>query len=113
MRWPLRSRAPNSPARSVGFRPASPPPARPFARRFYSVGDDTGPATLRAPFSYVVRYHRPAADKAAFIENHLATHPATQAKLPGIRAIMCYLPLDDLPGSAWTMVRAPCRRRTA
>jgi hypothetical protein len=49
----------------------------------------------------VVRYHRPAADKAAFNDNHLVTHLATQAKLPRIRAIMCYMPLDDLPGRAW------------
>ncbi|MBI3436257.1 MAG: hypothetical protein HY056_14490 [Proteobacteria bacterium] len=65
-------------------------------RRFYPVGDDTAPAPLDAPFSYVVRYRRPADDEAAFNRNYLATHPATQAKLPGIRAIMCYLPLDDL-----------------
>ena len=70
-----------------------------FERRFYLVGNDTRPAALRAPFSYVVRYHRPVADEAAFIENYLATHPATQARLPRIRNIMCYLPLDDLPDS--------------
>lgn len=67
-----------------------------FERRFYPVGDGTMPAPLEAPFSYVVRYHRPADDEAAFIENYLATHPMTQAKLPGIRAIMCYLPFDDI-----------------
>lgn len=70
-----------------------------FERRFYPVGDDTAPAPLKAPFSYVVRYHRPAADEAAFIANYLATHPVTQAKLPGIRAIMCFLPIDELQES--------------
>ena len=67
-----------------------------FERRFYPVGDDTRPSPLAAPFSYVVRYHRPADDEAAFIRNYLDTHPVTQARLPGIRGIMCYLPLDDL-----------------
>ena len=67
-----------------------------FERRFYPVGEETGPALLEAPFSYVVRYHRPADDEAAFIQNYLDTHPVTQARLPGIRSIMCYLPLDDL-----------------
>jgi len=67
-----------------------------FERRFYPVGGDTRPALLQAPFSYVVRYHRPADDEAAFIENYIATHPLTQAKLPDIRSIMCYLPLDDV-----------------
>jgi hypothetical protein len=42
----------------------------------------------------VVRYHRPAQDEAAFIANYIATHPATLARLPGIRNIMCYFPLD-------------------
>ncbi len=66
-----------------------------FERRFYPVGGEAEPGPLEAPFSYVVRYHRPADDEAAFIRNYLATHPAIQAKLPGIRSIMCYLPVDD------------------
>lgn len=75
-----------------------------FERRFYPVGADAAPAPLRAPFSYVVRYHRPADDETAFVKNYLATHPATEAKLPGIRSIICYLPLDgmravDRPGA--------------
>lgn len=71
-----------------------------FERRFYPVGEGPDPAPLHAPFSYVVRYHRPADDEAAFIENYLATHPVTQARLPGIRAIICYLPLQDVRSSA-------------
>jgi hypothetical protein len=67
-----------------------------FERRFYPIGDTTAPAPLRGPFSYVVRYHRPADDEQAFVANYLATHPATQADLPNIRAIACYLPLDEL-----------------
>ena len=67
-----------------------------FERRFYPVGGDAAPAPLTAPFSYVVRYQRPADDEPAFIANYLATHPATQSHLPGIRSIMCYLPLDGL-----------------
>jgi hypothetical protein len=68
-------------------------------RRFYPVGEDETPAPLQAPFSYVVRYHRPADDEAAFVKNYLATHPATEARLPGIRSIMCYLPLDEVHAS--------------
>jgi hypothetical protein len=67
-----------------------------FERRYFPVGGDTTPGGLQAPFSYVVRYHRPADDEAAFIENYIATHPSTQAKLPGIRSIVCYLPLHDV-----------------
>jgi hypothetical protein len=67
-----------------------------FERRFYPIGADKTPAPLQAPFSYVVRYHRPADDEAAFVKNYLASHPATEAKLPGVRSIMCYLPLDEI-----------------
>lgn len=71
-----------------------------FERRFYPVGGDMSPAPLQAPFSYVVRYHRPADDEAAFVRNYLATHPATEAKLPGIRNVICYLPWDDVCAGA-------------
>jgi hypothetical protein len=67
-----------------------------FERRFYPVGEDAAPAPLQAPFSYVVRYHRPADDEAAFVRNYLVGHRTIQARLPGIRSIMCYLPLDDV-----------------
>ena len=70
-----------------------------FERRFYPVGEGVTPAPLEAPFSYVVRYHRPADDVTAFIENYLATHPITQARLPAIRCIMCYLPHDEISAS--------------
>ena len=62
-----------------------------FERHFYPVGGKTDPLT--APFSYVVRYHKPAEDEAAFIRNYVDTHPPTLATLPGIRSVMCYFPL--------------------
>jgi uncharacterized protein (TIGR02118 family) len=63
-----------------------------FERHFYSVGGQ--PAPLTAPFSYVVRYHKPAEDAAAFTKNYVDTHPPTLATLPGIRSVMCYFPQD-------------------
>jgi hypothetical protein len=70
--------------------------------RHYPVAGAPTPAPLRAGFSYVVRYHRPAEDEAAFIANYVATHPPTLARLPAIRNIMCYFPLDlpNPPGLA-------------
>src|SRR5262249_58078444 len=62
--------------------------------RHYPVANAAAPAPLRAPFSYVVRYHRPAEDEAAFIANYVATHPPTLARLPAIRNVLCYFPLD-------------------
>ena len=65
-----------------------------FERRFYPVGDETAPKPLTARFSYLVRYHKPADDEAAFIRNYVDTHPPTLAKLPGIRSVMCFFPQD-------------------
>src|SRR5262249_56228566 len=62
--------------------------------RHYPVANAAAPAPLAAPFSYVVRYHRPAEDEAAFIANYVATHPPTLARLPAIRNVLCYFPLD-------------------
>jgi len=65
-----------------------------FERRFYPIAGQIEAGPLTAPFSYVVRYHRPAEDEAAFIKNYVETHPPTLATLPGIRSVMCYFPQD-------------------
>ena len=65
-------------------------------RRFYPVAGESKAGPLIAPFSHVVRYHRPADEEAAFVANYVATHPTTQARLPAIRSILCYFPLDRL-----------------
>ena len=44
----------------------------------------------------MVRYHRPADDEAEFVSHYLADHPPLLAKLPEIRSVLCYLPLDAL-----------------
>jgi hypothetical protein len=70
-----------------------------FERRFYPVAGETTPGPLRAPFSYVVRYLRPADDEADFVAHYLADHPAILARLPQIRSILCYLPISEgVPG---------------
>ena len=68
----------------------------PFERRLYPVGGKSMPGPLTAPFSYVVRYHRPADNEAEFVAHYLADHPPLLAKLPEIRSVLCYLPLDTL-----------------
>ena len=68
----------------------------PFERRLYPIGGEAMPGPLTAPFSYVVRYHRPADDEAEFVSHYLADHPPLLAKLPEIRSVLCYLPLDAL-----------------
>jgi hypothetical protein len=70
-----------------------------FERHFYPVAGETKAAPLRAPFSYVVRYHKPAEDEPAFIRNYVDTHPPTLGTLPGIRSVMCYFPLPVVAGA--------------
>jgi hypothetical protein len=66
----------------------------PMERRLFPLGGAAEPAPLRAPFSYVVRYHHPADDVALFVSHYLADHPPILAKLPEIRSVLCYLPID-------------------
>ncbi len=62
-------------------------------QRFYPVAGEVWPAPLAAPISYVVRYQRPAANEAEFVAHYLAHHPQIQARFPGIRSILCYMPI--------------------
>ena len=65
-----------------------------FERRFYAVGGaENAEAELRAPFSYVVRYHHPAQDPKEFVTHYVADHPPILGKLPEIRSVLCYLPV--------------------
>jgi hypothetical protein len=64
-------------------------------RRFFATAAEPDPGPLRAPFSYVVRYHHPAANVAAFVSHYLADHPPILGKLPEIRSVLCYLPVDS------------------
>ncbi len=65
-------------------------------RRYYSVSGQRSAMTLSAPFSYSVRYHRPAEDEARFVDFYLANHPPLLARLPDVRNVICYLPLAGI-----------------
>jgi len=62
-------------------------------QRFYPVAGETRPGPLEAPISYVVRYQRPAENEAEFVAHYVEHHPQIQSRFPGIRSIMCYLPV--------------------
>jgi hypothetical protein len=64
-----------------------------FERRFFPVAGAPDPGPLRAPFSYVVRYHHPAENVAEFVAHYVADHPPILGKLPQIRSVLCYLPI--------------------
>ncbi len=70
-----------------------------FERRLFPLADAPNPGPLRAPFSYVVRYHHPAENVAEFVSHYVADHPPILGKLPAIRSVLCYLPIDvDVAG---------------
>jgi uncharacterized protein (TIGR02118 family) len=67
--------------------------AEAMVRKFYTADGEADGQTLEAPFSYVVRYHRPAEDERAFVAHYVADHPALLAKFPKIRSVLCYFPI--------------------
>jgi uncharacterized protein (TIGR02118 family) len=78
----------------TGLPPHSSITADAMIRTFHSADGETGHQVLEASFSYVVRYHRPAEDERAFVEHYLADHPPLLSKLPKIRSVLCYVPID-------------------
>jgi hypothetical protein len=61
--------------------------------QFYPVAGAREPAPLAAGTSYVVRYHRPVEDEAAFNAHYVECHPPVLGEFPGIRNVICYLPI--------------------
>ncbi len=60
---------------------------------FYPVAGERQPAPLTAGTSYVVRYHRPVEDEAAFNAHYVERHPPLLGEFAGIRNVICYLPV--------------------
>lgn len=46
-----------------------------------------------APLSLVVHYYGPVDDAAGFAAHYVAHHPPILARLPGVREVLCYVPL--------------------
>ena len=70
--------------------------ADPMERLSYPAAGQTAAMPLSAPFSYSVRYHRPAEDEARFVDFYLAHHPPLLARLPDVRNVICYLPMRGI-----------------
>jgi hypothetical protein len=51
-------------------------------------------ASLERACTYLVAYEGPAQDEAAWLAEYLAHHPRLMAKLPGIRGLEVYTPVD-------------------
>lgn len=69
-----------------------------FETVHYPLPDHAEPPARTAPLSFVVRYYRPVDDQSAFVDFYTRHHPPLLARFPGIRNVLCYLPVDaDLP----------------
>ncbi|TAK46623.1 MAG: hypothetical protein EPO23_13210 [Xanthobacteraceae bacterium] len=63
------------------------------------VGADLQARPREAQTSFVVRYYPPVEDAARFAAHYVANHPPILARLPEIRNVLCYVPLDGaVPG---------------
>jgi uncharacterized protein (TIGR02118 family) len=63
--------------------------------------------------TYLVAYEGPAEDEAAWQAHYLAHHPPIMARLPGIRELEVYLPVDWRCPTKLTRVRHMQRNKVA
>ena len=65
-----------------------------FETVHFAIPGHQTPPPRTAPLSFVVRYYGPTDDEAAFARFYTENHPPILATFPGIRNVLCYLPLD-------------------
>jgi hypothetical protein len=56
-------------------------------------GNETPPPRTAA-MSFVVRYYGPVKDAVEFVDFYTSNHPPILSNFPGIRNVLCYLPMD-------------------
>ena len=61
--------------------------------------------------TYLVAYEGKAEDEEAWHSYYLANHPPLMARLPGIRELEIYLPLDWRSGPGWRQARCMQRNK--
>jgi hypothetical protein len=78
-----------------------------MAARAYAVPE---PARLPEPWcTYLVAYEGPAEDPHAWLDDYLAHHVPLMARLPGIRELEVYTPIESVCHLPWA--RATCMQR--
>jgi uncharacterized protein (TIGR02118 family) len=64
-----------------------------FETVHFAVPGHQTPPPRTAALSFVVRYYGPTADVAEFVRFYTENHPPILSTFPGIRNVLCYLPL--------------------
>jgi hypothetical protein len=81
-----------------------------MAVREYAVPDPVRPSGGGGPWcTYLVAYDGPAEDPHAWHDDYLARHPPLMVRLPGIRELEVYTPVDCVSHLPWG--RASCMQR--
>lgn len=65
-----------------------------FRRLTYPVADANKAEERHAPVTFGVRYYPPVSDAKSFVDHYLAHHPPLLGRLPKIRNVLCYTPID-------------------
>lgn len=52
------------------------------------------PPQRTAQLSFVVRYYGPVKNHSGYVDSYTKHHPPVLARFPGIRNVLCYLPID-------------------
>ncbi|GEM_PF-729713 len=60
----------------------------------YKLPGHETPPVRTAPLSFVVRYYGPVKNHSGYVDYYTNHHPALLAKFPGIRNVLCYLPVN-------------------
>jgi hypothetical protein len=59
----------------------------------FDIPGHESPPPRTAPMSFVVRYYGPTRDGGDFVDYYINHHPQIAANFPGIRNVLCYLPI--------------------
>ncbi len=65
-----------------------------FQSVHYAIPGHAQPPPRTAPLSFVVRYYGPVENEADFVSFYTRNHPPLLARFPGIRNVLCYLPVS-------------------
>ncbi len=65
-----------------------------FETLSYPIQGASDPAPRVAPISFNVRYYAPIDDEKRFVDHYLENHPPILGELPGVRNVLCYVPVN-------------------
>jgi hypothetical protein len=65
-----------------------------FETLSYPIQGASDQAPRTAPISFNVRYYAPIEGEKQFVDHYLESHPPILGELPGVRNVLCYVPVN-------------------